>query len=283
MKKKYGLVLEGGALRGLFSAGVLDTFAENDIKFPYAVGVSAGACNLMSFVSGQKGRSKLTMTHEGHESFYGAEAFKRSKKVLDLDIIFNEYTYDYYPFDFKSYFESDTECEFVLTNLESGRAEYFNNINDEKKLLDTVRASCSLPILSDPVEINGELYLDGGIAEPVPVKHAFLSGCRKCVVILTKPDGYEAKQPINVSAAMSVLYRKHPELLEAYQRRQRVYRSRMILLSYLERAGMAYVIRPTVPTINRLESDPLKLEGYYQNGVEVAQNSLETLRAFLKL
>ena len=281
MKKKYGLVLEGGGLRGLFTAGVLDYFMEKNIVFPYVVGVSAGACNAMGYISGQIERSRRTMMHEGLEPYYGKEALKNCGRVIDLDLLFNDYPYGQYPFDFASYFSSGIEREYAVTNLLSGKAEYLTDRNEEKRLLNVVRASSSLPIISPPVYIEGVPYLDGGIAEPVPVKRAFRKGCKKCVIVLTKPEGYVPKQPFNVNAAAGILYRKYPEFLDTYQSRRETYACRMRLVDDLERAGMAYVIRPQIREIDRLEKDEEKLKRYYAHGYELAERKYEDVLHFL--
>lgn len=282
MKRKYGLVLEGGALRGLFTAGVLDYFMEKNMIFPYVVGVSAGACNAMGFISGQIDRTRRVMMHEGNESYYGKTALKRCGRIIDLDLVMKEYPYKQYPFDFAAYFSSGIEREYVVTSMISGKAEYMTDRNDdERKLIDIVKASSSMPIVSNPVYIGGTPYLDGGLAEPVPVKRAFLKGCKKCVVVLTKPESYGAKDTLRNNATMRLIYRKYPGLLETYNNRSAVYASRMKLLTYLERAGMAYVIRPSIPEISKLESDEIKLKEYYAHGYEMAEQRYEDIVHFL--
>ena len=281
MKRKYGLVLEGGALRGLFSAGVLDYFMEKNVVFPYVVGVSAGACNAISYISGQIDRTRRSMMHEGNDSYYGKTALKRCGRIIDLDLVMEEYPYKQYPFDFAAYFSSGIEREYVVTNMQSGKDEYFTDLHDEKRLINIVKASSSMPIVSNPVYIGGTPYLDGSLAEPVPVKRAFLKGCQKCVVVLTKPEGYGAKDTLRNNATMRLIYRKYPNLLETYSIRKSVYLSRMKLLTYLERAGMAYVIRPSIPEIGKLEADETKLKAYYAHGYETAKRRYEDIKRFL--
>ncbi len=281
MKRKYGLVLEGGALRGLFTAGVLDYFMEKNIVFPYVIGVSAGACNAISYISGQIDRTRRVMMHEGEDSYYGKTALKNCGRIIDLDLVMKEYPYKQYPFDFAAYFSSGIEREYVVTDMKSGLAEYMTDSSDEKKLANIVMASSSMPIVSNPVYIDGVPYLDGGIADPVPVKRAFLRGCKKCVVILTKPEDYKAKDSLKNNATMRLIYRKYPALIDVCMRKKEIYSQRMQLLTYLERAGMAYVIRPSIPEIRKLESDEEKLKEYYSNGYEIAKRRYEDVIRFL--
>lgn len=281
MKKKYGLVLEGGAQRGIFTAGVLDYFMEKNLVFPYVVGASAGAESAVSYLAGQPGRMRSIMTYDGPDAYIGKRAKQRCGKPLDLHMIFNKYPYDQFPLDFAAYFSSGIQREFVVTNVLSGEAEYLSDRNDEKRLINVSKACAALPVITDPVYIDGAPYLDGSIAEPVAVKRAFVKGCQKCVVVLTKPEGYVPKQPINLNASTSVMYRKYPEFLQAYNARRTVYQSRMNLLNYLERAGMVYVIRPTMPEVNRFEDDVAKLDQLYLHGYDIAKEKIGEICEFL--
>lgn len=281
MNTKYGLVLEGGALKGIFTAGVLDYFIEKNLKFPYICGVSMGACVAINTVTGQEGRARKTIMHDGNDSFYGKDAFIGTGSLLDLDKAFFEFPYKQYPFDFKKYFASDVENEIVVTNMLTGKAEYMSETEDERRLIEKIRASCSLPIITKPYEIDGVPYMDGGVAEPIPVKRAFLKGCKKCIVVLTKPEEHAIKNNSQLTSAASVIYKKYPEFVKTYAERARVKQSRMQLLHLLEKAGMIYVIRPTVQEISRLESDKSKLMNYYMNGYELAERKYEEILRFL--
>lgn len=281
MNSKYGLVLEGGALKGIFTAGVLDYFIEKNLKFPYICGVSMGACVAINTVTGQEGRARKSIMHDGNDSFYGKDAFIGTGSLLDLDKAFFEFPYKQYPFDFKKYFASDVENEIVVTNMLTGKAEYMSETENERRLIEKIRASCSLPIITKPYEIDGVPYMDGGVAEPIPVKRAFLKGCKKCIVVLTKPEEHAIKNNSQLTSAASVIYKKYPEFVKTYAERARVKQSRMQLLHLLEKAGMIYVIRPTVQEISRLESDKSKLMNYYMNGYELAERKYEEILRFL--
>jgi len=281
MKNKYGLVLEGGANRGIFTAGVLDYFMDKGIKFPYVNGVSMGACCAISLISGQQGRTRRTILHEGNDAYYGAEVLLSTGRMINLDMTFDEYPIKQYPFDFDFYFASDIEAEYVVTNMNTGKAEYLTEKSDRKKLMRIVKASSSLPILTKPIEIDGALYMDGGVTDPIPVKRAFLKGCKKCIVVLTKPENYVYTQNSQLSSAASLIYSKNPEFVKAFSDRLRVRQSRLKLLDMLEKAGMVYVIRPTVTAIERFEKDRSKLMNYYMNGYELAERKYEEIIRFL--
>ena len=148
---KTGIVLEGGAFRGLFTAGALDCLMDNQIVFDYVVGVSAGAGNAVNYMSGQKGRTKWTITASGENAYYGVKQMRKSRKMLDLDRMVMEFSHKQYPFDFEKFLASPSEVELVVTNCETGKAEYIAKTDDEKRMLTAVKASCSVPVLCNPV------------------------------------------------------------------------------------------------------------------------------------
>ena len=182
---KTGLILEGGAVRGIFTAGVLDRLMEEGINFPYVIGVSAGGGNAMSYVSCQVGRTCRMINAPRNESYYGFRQFLGSGKIINLDKMAYEYPYKQFPFDFDTYYNSGIETEYVCTCLETGEAEYFSEYEDNERLLTIAKATCSVPMLCAPVELDGKHYLDGSIADSIPIEHALEMGCDKLVIILT--------------------------------------------------------------------------------------------------
>ena len=185
---KTGLILEGGAVRGIFTAGVLDRLMENGIYYPYVCGVSAGGGNAMSYVSRQIGRTARQINAPKSESYFGFKQFVEVHKIINLDKMAFEYPYKQFPFDFDTYFKSGIDVEYACTCCETGKAEFFSESSDEQKLLTIVKATCSVPMLCDPVEINGKHYLDGSIADSIPIQHALDMGCDRVVIVMTKPD-----------------------------------------------------------------------------------------------
>ena len=142
-----GLVLEGGATRGVFTSGALDYLMEKDLYFSYVVGVSAGSCNAVDYVSKQIGRTRDCMIHRGKEYsyYYGLKDFVKERSLLDMDMIFNKYPNELFPFDFDTFLNSDMQCEMVVTNCITGKAEYLSEHSSAKRMMDICRASCSMP------------------------------------------------------------------------------------------------------------------------------------------
>ena len=182
--EKIGLVLEGGASRGVFTAGVLDYWMEQGIAFPYVVGVSAGACNAADLVSKQIGRTRNTMIHKDKKYEYmGLRTFFKTRQLMDMDLIFRTFPEEYFPFDYDTYFASETEVEYGCTDCHTGRPVFLSEKQDKDRLMDILRASCAMPGAVRPVLVDGKPYVDGGLSDSIPVKRAFAMGCDKVVVI----------------------------------------------------------------------------------------------------
>lgn len=282
---KIGLVLEGGAYRGVFTAGVLDYLQERNITFSYVIGVSAGAGNAASFVSRQNGKVKNVVTGKSTLSHYGIRQMLHSKKLLDTDGIVQDYFYHQLPFDFKTFFASDTECEFVLTCCETGKAAYFNADGSEQRLTTLTKATCSVPILCKPVELDARNYLDGSLTDSVPIQYALQNKCDKAVVVLTRrwkeepPTDYTWLRPI---LHMSY-HAQYPNLMDAMMQRKETYEKQMESLSDYEHDGKAYVIQPEGMHIGHFEKDMQKVNAYYGHGKEVMERQLDRLCAFMQV
>lgn len=166
------MVLEGGATRGVFTSGVLDFLMEENVELSNVISVSAGACNGVDYVSKQIGRTRDCTIHKEKEYnyYFGFRKFVKEKSILDMDMIFDKYPNELFPFDFDTYFASDIDCEIVTTNCRTGKAEYMTERNDRTRLMKLCRASSSMPLISPMVEVDGDFYLDGGLADSVPIK-----------------------------------------------------------------------------------------------------------------
>ena len=193
--QKATMVLEGGATRGVFSSGALDYLMEQDFYTSHVVGVSAGSCNGVDYVSKQIGRTRDCMIHKEKEYDYhvGFRKFVKEKSILDMDMVFDKYPKEIFPFDFDTYFASEMECEIVTTNCVTGKAEYMTERSDRDRLMKLCRASSSMPLVSPIVNVDGVPYLDGGLADSIPVKRAQALGNEKIIVILTRNPGYRKK------------------------------------------------------------------------------------------
>lgn len=279
---KTGLVLEGGALRGIFTAGVLDFLMEKNIEFPYVIGVSAGAGNAMNYVSRQPRRSKQVITHENQPSYYGMGQLFENKKVLNLDTLVVEYALKDFPFDFDTFYASETECECVALNCETGLPVYFSDFRDNDHLLKANMASCAVPFICEPVEIDGGMYLDGSLMESVPAKRAMDKGCDKVVVVLTREAGAEPTDYAKMKKLVELCYkRKYPNLCTTILKRKENYEKQMEYLKRLEQEGKAFIIRPQTQAIRHFENDYNKLCAFYDRGYTEMQENFAALQKFL--
>lgn len=266
-KLKTGMILEGGAVRGIFTAGVLDRLMENGIDFPYVIGVSAGGGNAMGYRSRQIGRTARLMNAPKSESYYGLRQFWGSKKIIDLDKMCYEYPYKQFPFDFDTYYNNDIEVEYACTCCETGEAEYFSGDAEENRLLTIIKATCSIPMLCEPVEIEGKHYLDGSIADSIPIERAFERGCDKLLIVLTKPESNVPPTDYRkFKGVINTMYKDYPAFAEACMSRVERYEKTARLVEQLKEDGRAFIIRPEIPTVSKFETDSNKIMAVYRHG-----------------
>lgn len=280
---KIGLVLEGGAMRGIFTAGVLDFLLENNIEFSYVIGVSAGAGNAVNFVARQKGRSKQVITHENEPSYYGIGQLFENKQVLNLNKLIIEYALKEFPFDFNAFYEAQTECECVALNCETGLPEYLSDFKDNEHLLKSNMASCSVPFICEPVDIDGRRYLDGSLMESIPAGRAIEKGCDKVVIVLTREAGAEPTDYSKAKRVVELCYRKkYPNLCNTILKRKDNYEKQMAYVRELERMGKAFIIRPKTQAIKHFENDYNKLCEFYDRGYAEMKAEYENLLKFME-
>ena len=273
--EKPALVLEGGGLRGVFTCGVLDCFMDNGIRFPFAVGVSAGACNGLSYMSGQRGRaraSNIDLMEKHH--YVGIKYLFTQRCIMDFKLLFEDFPEKIIPYDYEAYFSNPDRFVMVTTNCITGKAEYFEEKSSSARVMDIVRASSSLPFVSPITYVDGIPMLDGGIADSIPVEYAMSQGYDRLVVVLTRNKGYRKK---NGSMPLAkAFYRKYPQLLKALSERNAVYNRTMDLIERLEDEDRITVIRPVRPIeVGRMEKDTSKLSALYDEGYEEARKALQ--------
>ena len=268
------LVLEGGGLRGVFTCGVLDCFMDHGIRFPFIVGVSAGACNGLSYMSGQRGRAKksnIDLMDEHH--YIGFKYLLTQGCIMDFKLLFEDFPEKIIPYDYDAYFLNPTRFVMVTTNCLTGKAEYFEEKSSSERVMEIVRASSSLPFVSPITYVDGIPMLDGGIVDSIPVEYAINQGYDKLVVILTRNKGYRKKESRMPLA--KITYRKYPNLRKALQERNATYNRTMDLIERLEAEGKITVIRPLKPVeVGRMEKDTAKLRALYQEGYDLAEQLL---------
>ena len=266
------LVLEGGGLRGVFTCGVLDYFMDNGISFPFIVGVSAGACNGLSFMSHQRGRARTSNIDlmEKHQ-YVGFRYMLTQGCIMDYKLLFEDFPEKIIPYDYKAYFANPTRFVMVTTNCLTGKAEYLEDKSSSERVMSIVRASSSLPFVSKITYVDGIPMLDGGIVDSIPIQYALMQGFDDLVVVLTRNKGYRKKE--GKMRLAKLFYRKYPKLQEAIAERNEVYNRTMDLIERLEEEGKITVIRPLKPVIvGRMEKDTRKLADLYEEGYKVAAN-----------
>lgn len=271
------LILEGGGLRGVFTCGVLDCFMDKGIRFPFTVGVSAGACNGLSYMSGQRGRAKssnIDLMDKHH--YVGFKYLLTQGCIMDYKLLFEDFPEKIIPYDYEAYFANTDRFVMVTTNCLTGKAEYLEEKSDSKRVMDIVRASSSLPYVTKITYVDGVPMLDGGIADPIPVEYARSQGYERMVVVLTRNKGYrknEKQLPVP-----KFIYRRYPELRKTLASRNAQYNRTMEMIESLEDEGRMTVIRPVHPIeVDRMEKDTDKLRALYQEGYELAESFLASL------
>lgn len=281
--QKAAIILEGGANRGIFTSGVLDYLMEQEFYTEYVIGVSAGCCNGIDYVSRQIGRTKeCVIKLNSKEERLNLKKMWKKKSLFDMDRLFDTYPNGEVPFDYETYFASEMVFELVTTNCVTGKAEYPTEKQDRKRLMDLCRASCSMPMVSPIVEVDGKPYLDGGIADSIPVKRALEKGYRKVIVILTRNPGYRKHTSKRTMHCYQFLLRKYPNLAKTMCQRAKYYNRTLEQIEKLEKEGKIFVIRPEMEAIGRIERDQKILEAFYQNGYDVMKKEYGRLLAYMK-
>lgn len=279
---KTGLVLEGGGMRGIYTVGVLDVLMEHDLYPDYIVGVSAGACNGMSYASGQKGRGyRVIMNYIGDKRYVGLSNLIKTKSMFGMDFIFDLIPNQLDLFDYDAFQNSRFEFKTGATDAVTGKPVYFG-----KKYLDhkftILRASSSIPVFAPVVEFEGGKYLDGGTADPIPVRQALEDGCDRVIVVLTQDRNF-VKPPEKYRALYRRILKPYPEMIRVLDERSRVYNQTLQYVKQLEKDGTAVVVAPHCPLgISRFEKGHDKLEEIYQIGVQDGKAALTQMRPLLK-
>ena len=280
---KLGLVTEGGAARAYYSCGVMDEMLRAEILADYIIGTSAGIADAASYASQQIGRNYTIATKYFHDKRYmGMKYLLNPKKrcYFNLDFVFDEIPNKLLPFDFDKFAQFEGEIIATVTNIDTGKAEYLPVSRYDRKL-QVLRATCALPIMFQPIKIDGKSYLDGGITDSIPFKKAFDDGCDKCIVILTQPRDYR-KQSDKLLELSAKIYKKKPEFSKALLNRPQMYNSQLEEIEKLEKQGLVYVIAPEKSLgIGRTESNPDILDRIYRTGENDLRNQLVTIKEFI--
>lgn len=278
---KSALVLEGGGMRGAYTAGVLDYLMEKGVSFDSIYGVSAGALTGANFKAGQVGRGLRTFAAYLHDERYaGPQHLLKTGDWFNIDFSYNKIPNELDPADYDTFNASPVNFYSVVSNVETGKAEYIR-ITDLKQQMDLVRASATLPLLSNIVEIDGKKYLDGGSCDSIPLKKSMADGHSKNLVVLTQHRGFTKKPSAN-RYACRLMYKKYPNYVKAMDNRHSMYNRQLKLVYEMEKQGKAFVIQPAAKVeVSRLEKNPARLVELYHQGKMDAASCYERLVEYL--
>lgn len=281
-KLKKGLILEGGAMRGMFTAGVIDVMMENGIDFDGVIGVSAGAAFGCNYKSKQVGRViRYNMKYCADRRYSGIGSLIKTGNIFSTDFAYGEVPLKFDVFDFETYQSNPMDFYVVCTDIETGKAVYHNYGGKDDHCFDWIRASASMPIVSQIVDIDGRKLLDGGIVDSIPVKYFEELGYRKNVVVLTQPENYQKKKN-RLMPLIRLKYRRYPKLVETMANRHLVYNAALDYIKDRERQGALFVIRPKEKLkIGKVEKNPDKLKEVYDIGRETAAAQIQAIKDFL--
>ncbi len=275
--KRTGLVLEGGGMRGIYTAGVLDVFMEHGVTFDGVIGVSAGAVHGSSYVARQKGRNiRYYKKYCRDKRFMSIRNWLRTGDIVGEKFCYHDLPETLEPFDYETFDTCETEFYVTCSNLETGKAEYLH-LTDMKGEVDLLRASASLPLVSKIVDYDGKKLMDGGCTDSIPVV-AFHNqmGYKRIVVVQTRPRGYVKKQEFN--PMVRLWYHRYPRFIRALLKRSTLYNRSVKQIETLEAEGKIFVIRPSQPlNIGRMEANPEKLQRVYEIGCKDAEEQLEAM------
>lgn len=280
---KTALVLEGGGFRGMYTSGVLDALLASRIEFPYVIGVSAGAAYGISYVSKQFGRNKeVNLKYTADPRYMSWGNLLKKGNLFDWDFVYGEVPNRLVPFDYTTFFNTSTEFMVGVTNVLSGKAEYLSTKSmNRQQLLAAITASSSLPFVSKIARLNGQSYMDGGLADSIPIERALNDGNERAVVVLTRDNDYR-KHPPKGQWLMRMAYRNYPNLVEAILSRAERYNHTLDELDRLEKEGRVFIIRPQVSMpVSRFENNPQKLDVLYQVGYEYMLQQFDALQQWL--
>lgn len=279
--KSTALVLEGGGMRGLFSAGVLDFFLEHNLSFDNVYGVSAGACNATSYISKQKGRSKdIYINYVSNKEYLSFHSLVTTGDIFNANFAYNIVPNKLNKFAYETFKKSKMQMYAVATDIQKGEPVYFK-IVDVKADTDKIRASASLPLVSNNVKIDNHYYLDGGMSDPIPIRKAISDGNDKNVLILTRELDYHKKKT-RLGLIFKLRYRKYPKFIKLLINRNTSYNNTLAFIKEEEKKGNIFVIRPTTNLkVKRLEKNKDKLINAYNDGYNEAKRVYKDLISYL--
>lgn len=278
---KIGLVLEGGGMRGLYTAGVLDVMMEHQFMPDVVCGASAGVTFGVNLLSGQRGRVlRYNCRYVGERRYISMHSWLTTGNMINRDFAYGLLPRELDPFDEETFERAPAEFYATITNMRTGQAEYVR-ITDTWKQMDVIRASASLPIICQPVEWQGEKYLDGGLADNIPLDKCLELGCDKVIIVLTRPMDYVRND--HIAPLCRLAFPRYKALLRTIDQRNEKYNARVQQIHELEEQGKVFVIRPSENRpVGRLEKDLDKLRALHALGVQDATKQWQALKDYLE-
>lgn len=278
-----GLVLEGGSMRGVYTAGAVDAFLDNDIAFSSVYGVSAGACHGASFVSKQRGRAfRVNVDYLDDKHYCSLYSLVTTGNLFGADMLFNKIPNELDLYDYAAFNEWPGKFVLVVTNVETGEAEYIQMTEEYlRHKMAYMQATCSMPLVARIVEVDGRKYLDGCIADSIPIRRSIADGNQKTVVVRTRSREYR-KEPNPLMPVIRLKYRAYPKFVAGCAARHIQYNASVSFLEAEEKAGRAFILAPTKDVgVGSVCKDRKKLEALYELGYQDAAGRMDELRAFL--
>lgn len=273
------LILEGGTFRPIFSAGIMDALLDNNIIFPYCIGVSAGITNGYSYISKQKGRNLELLSYRNDKRYVNIKNFLKYKSLFGLDFVFDEIPNKLVPFDNKTFLDYDGKVVVGVTNAKTGQVEYLDGKQIDKPWT-ILRATCAIPLIFPAIEFNGKKYYDGGVGDPIPIKKAVADGNEKHLIILTQPKGYVKEFDKKSIFLLNLFKKKFGALKDHALNRHTRYNESVKYCEQLEREGKALILRPAPDqAINSFEKDVNILREAYENGYKLAIENLDKIKS----
>ena len=280
ISEQTGLVLEGGGMRGVFTAGVLDALMKNEVYFPYVVAVSAGALHGLSYMSCQPRRARwASIDMLKKYGYISLRSLVQNGSIFDPNILYERFPDEIIPFDYKTYENNSATFEMVTTNCKTGRALYLSERYNHHRLIQIAKASSALPFVSQVTFVDHIPMLDGGIVDSIPIVRSIDTGHHENVVVLTRNRGYRSTEP-DIKMPKFV-YKEFPRLRVALSRRTEEYNHQLDLIERMEDWGEIVVIRPERPLeVGRITQDVVKLEHLYEEGFLLGERFCNSLSAF---
>lgn len=280
--EKAALILEGGGFRGLYTSGVLDCFMERGLYLSDVYGVSAGACNAVNYAAKEVGRTADINFHFCNDKRYVSyRNLVKYHSAFNMEFLFDEVPEEYAAFDYQTFFHSDVTTHIGATNLLTGKCDFFTQQQMDRKMFP-VRASCALPLFSHIFYLNGTPYLDGGIANPIPISRAINDGHRKNIVVLTQHPEF-VKKPTSTMRLIRRVYQDYPQFIHAEEIRHKIYNRQRRVCAILAKTRQAFILQPKEPVrVKSMEASETRLRELYQWGYDDASANLDRIAAFLR-